>query len=80
MKKKEYKLIMNHVIKYLKLANLKCYETFFTLTKEEQQFVAELASQTIYNCEQIAKCYLDNKKDKNKTKTEVLKYNVKLFN
>lgn len=53
---------MNHVIKYLKLANLKCYETFFTLTKEEQQFVAELASQTIYSCEQIAKCYLDNKK------------------
>lgn len=73
---------MNHVIKYLKLANLKClkcYETFFTLTKEEQQFVAELASQTIYSCEQIAKCYLDNKKDKNKTKMEVLN-DDKLFN
>lgn len=71
---------MNHVIKYLKLANLKCYETFFTLTKEEQQFVAKLASQTIYSCEQIAKCYLDNKKkDKNKTKMEVLN-DDKLFN
>lgn len=73
---------MNNVIKYLKLANLKCYETFFTLTKEEQQFVAELASQTIYSCEQIAKCYLDNKKkkkDKNKTKMEVLN-DDKLFN
>lgn len=74
---------MNNVIsylKYLRLTNLKCYETFFTLTKEEQQFVAELASQTIYSCEQIAKYYLDNKKDKNKTKMEVLKYDVKLFN
>lgn len=70
---KEYKLIMNHVISYLNLANLKCYETFFTLTEEEQQFVAELASQTIYSCEQIAKYYLDNGKDKNKTKMEVLK-------
>lgn len=63
---------MNHVISYLKLANLKCYETLFTLTEEDQQFVAELASQTIYNCEQIAKCYLDNRKDKDKTKMEVL--------
>lgn len=73
---------MNHVIsylKYLRLANLKCYETFFTLTKEEQQFVAELASQTIYSCEQIAKYYLNNGKDKNKTKVEVLN-DVKLFN
>ena len=70
---------MNHVIKYLKLANLKCYETFFTLTEEDQQFVAELASQTIYSCEQIARWYLENSKDKNKTKMEVLN-NVKLFN
>ncbi len=52
---------------------LKCYETFFTLTKEEQQFVAELASQTIYSCEQIAIWYLENRKDKNKTKMEVFK-------
>lgn len=71
--------MMNHVISYLNLANLKCYETFFTLTKEEQQFVAELASQTIYSCEQIAKCYLDNKKNKNKTKMKVLN-DDKLFN
>lgn len=74
---------MNNVIKYLNffnLLNLKCYETFFTLTEEDQQFVAELASQTIYSCEQIAKYYLDNKKDKNKTKMEVLEYDVKLFN
>ena len=70
---------MNNVIKYLNffnLLNLKCYETFFTLTEEEQQFVAELASQTIYSCEQIAKYYLDNEKDKNKTKTEVLKHKI----
>lgn len=65
--------MMNHVVSYLKLANFKCYETFFTLTQEEQQFIAELASQTIYTCEQVAKCYLDNDKDKNKTKMEVLK-------
>lgn len=71
---------MNYIFNYSNLLNLKCYETFFTLTKEEQQFVAELASQTIYNCEQIAKCYLGNRKDKNKTKMEVLEYDVKLFN
>lgn len=69
-----------HIINYLKLANLKCYETFFTLTEEDQQFVAEIATKTIYSCEQVAKCYLDNNKDKNKTKMEVLKYNVKLLN
>lgn len=70
---------MNHIVSYLKLANLKCYETFFSLTEEDQIFVAELASQTIYTCEDVAKCYLNNNKDKNKTKMEVLN-NVKLFN
>lgn len=64
---------MNHVINYLKLANFKCYETFFTLTKEEQQFVTEIATKTIYSCEQVAKCYLNNNKDKNKTKKEIFK-------
>lgn len=64
---------MNHVINYLKLVNLKCYETFFTLTEEDQQFVAEIATQTIYSCEQVAKCYLNNNKDKNKTKKEIFK-------
>ena len=62
MDRRSINQLMNHVIKYLKLANLKCYETFFTLT-EEEQFVAGLASQTIYSCEQIAKCYLDNRKE-----------------
>lgn len=76
MDKRTFSYIQN----CMNLLYLKHYETFFTLTEEDQQFVAEIATKTIYSCEQVAKCYLDNNKDKNKTKMEVLKYNVKLLN